>query len=51
MMTNFSGTSSKANPPVESITRPPNLKPGISIGRDPVATMALLKEYVWAESG
>ena len=42
--TNFLGTSLRPKPPVESITRPPNLKPLISIGRLPVATIAWLKE-------
>ena len=49
-MTNFLGTSVKFNPPVESITRPPNLKPLISIGRLPVAMIAFLKVYVCAAS-
>ena len=40
MTTNFSGTAAKSSAPVESTIRlPSNLNPGISIGRDPVATM------------
>lgn len=40
--TNFFGTSVSASAPVELNTRLPYLKPGISIGRDPVAMITLL---------
>lgn len=38
--TNLPGTSCKFKAPVESITRLPNLKLGISIGLEPVAMIA-----------
>ncbi len=40
--TNLPGTSCKFKAPVESITRLPNLKLGISIGLEPVAMIASL---------
>ncbi len=46
--TNLPGTSCKFKAPVESITRLPNLKLGISIGLEPVAMIAFLKLYVCA---